>query len=73
MCITSVIESPFFAAVQRIMPKIFSSEIIETVRLMWPLSAENKTGVPHCKNVSCRQLCLCITGELSCPIDNYQL
>lgn len=61
MCIASVIESPFFAVVQRIMQKIFSCEIIETVKL--------KQGVPHCKNVSCRQLCLCIPGELSCPIN----
>lgn len=61
MCIASVIESPFFAVVQRIMQKIFSCEIIKTVKL--------KQGVPHCKNVSCRQLCLCIPSELSCPIN----
>lgn len=42
MCIASVIESPFFAVIQRIMQKIFSCEITETVKLMWPLLAEEK-------------------------------
>lgn len=43
MCIASVIGSPFFAVVQRIMQKIFSCEITEPLKLMWPLLAEEKS------------------------------
>lgn len=74
MYIASVIESLFFAVVQRIMKRIFSCEIIETLKLMWPLLAEEKNEVLHCKDVGCRQLCLCIPGEFFLPYKhNYQL
>lgn len=69
MCIASVIESLFFAVVQRIMKRIFSCVIIETVKRMWPLLEEEKSEMLHCKNVGCRQLCLCIPGEFFCPIN----
>lgn len=69
MYIASVIESPFFAVIQRIMQKMFSREIIETVSLVATVSRGEKQGVPHCRLVSCRQLCLCIPGELSCPVN----
>lgn len=42
MYIASVVGSSFSAVVQRIMQKIFSCEIIGTVKLMRPLLAEEK-------------------------------
>lgn len=60
MYIVSVIESPFFAVIQRIMQKIFSREIIETVRLMWPLSAEEKNRECLIAGLSVAGSCACV-------------